>query len=313
MGSATTAYLAIDAGGTFLKSAVLDAELKLIPGSGFTSPSHSEGSRENILAAFKEVLESGIKFTEKEGREMLGIGIAFPGPFDIMKAQSLMKHKFQHIYGINLKQAFLSFALFPETMPIHFIHDSNAVLLAELWRGEGLAFNDVAVITLGTGLGFALSENRKVLCNKIGGPYISIYAMPEKEGILEDYTARRGYLSLFQELRGHKNPEDLTVRDIGRMADEGDQLSRQVFFRAGEILARSIRPVLVSRKIQCLLFGGQISNSFRHMKPALEQGLSNIKSLEKISVVSSIDEAALTGAVIGMTSTEALFLHFNND
>lgn len=227
--------------------------------------------------------------------------MASPGPFDIRKAQPLMKHKFQSIYGLNMKEAFYNFAVVPAEMPIRFMHDANAVLEGELWKGEATEFDNVAVVTLGTGLGFAVSENRKVLCNEIGGPFISIFRTPYEGRILEDYTARRGFLEMYLQLKGEM-PQGLTVAELGRMADHGDKISQLVFLKVGEILAHSLKEIIMERQIQCLLFGGQISKSFHLMKPALEQGFSNIACLKRISQVSSIDSAALTGAVIGLSN-----------
>lgn len=300
MDSTLTAYLAIDAGGTFLKSAVLNAGWEIIPGSEFSRHSHSEDSRDSILDAFKEVIISGIYFISKIGRNPGGIGIAIPGPFHIEKARSLMKHKFQNIYGLDLKKCIRSFPTVPEKVPIQFIHDANAVLIGELWKGNARGFDNAAVVTLGTGLGFALSEKRMVLCNEIGGPFMSIYNRPFRDGILEDYTGKRAFLDLYRQLNEKLPSEGLTVKDIGRMADEGDPISKQVFLRVGEVLAHALKEIIIDRNIQCLLFSGQISHSFRHMKPALVNGLSGADHLERITTVSAIDGAALAGAIIGM-------------
>jgi glucokinase len=176
------------------------------------------------------------------------------------------------------------------------------VLIGELWKGNAMGFDNAAVVTLGTGLGFAIAEKRMVLCNEIGGPFITIYNRPYLDGILEDYTAKRAFLEIYHQSKEEEPSGNLTVKDIGSMADEGDGISKQVFLRVGETLANALEEIIVTRKIQCLLFGGQISRSFHHMRPALEKGFSNTKCLEKISAVSAIDSAALSGAIIGMVS-----------
>jgi glucokinase len=304
MDSKTTAYLAIDAGGTFLKSAVLNAQWEVLPGSEFSVASNSDASREKILEAFETVILKGIRFVHQAGLKSGGIGLAFPGPFDMASATPLMKHKFQSIYGVDLRECFRSISEVPPSLPIYFMHDANAVLVGELWKGHAQGFENAAVVTLGTGLGFAVSEHKTVLCNEIGGPYLSIYNRPYQSGILEDYTAKRGLIDLYGQLKGIRPAEHLTVKDIGRMADEGDEVCRQVFSRVGEILADSLQEILIDRKISCLLFSGQISHSFRHMKPALVSGFSKAEHLERISLVSSIERAALSGAIIGMIYPE---------
>jgi glucokinase len=304
MDLSTTAYLSIDAGGSFLKSAVLNTGWEIITGSEYSMNSYSENSRDNILGAFEEVITKGIRFIDTIGGKPGGIGIAIPGPFHTEKAMSLMKHKFQNIYGLNLKKCFRSFSIVPDEVPIQFIHDANAVLVGELWKGHAAGFDNAAVVTMGTGLGFAVSEKRIVLCNEIGGPFMSVYNRPYQEGILEDYTAKHAILEMYHQLRKGEPLGTLTVKDIGRMADEGDRISGEVFLKVGEILADALKEIIVERRIRCLLFGGQISRSFQHMKPALEEGFSNTDHLVRISAVSDIDGAALSGAIISMVSPQ---------
>lgn len=302
MALSMTAYLIIDAGGTSLKSAVLDPEGEVFPDSVFSVPSVSEGTREEILQAFGKTLSKGLKYIDQEKMQPGGIGIAFPGPFDIKKAMSLMKHKFQSIYGVDLKEYFYRSDLIPRNVPVRFMHDANAVLAGELWKGNAQGYLNAAVVTLGTGLGFAISENGKVLCNELGGPFLSIFKLPYQDGILEDYTAKRGFLKIYGELSSQKDPNGVKVSDIGRWADQGDYPATETFRKVGKILAETLRYILIKRKIECLLFSGHISRSFHHMETALKEGLKDIPSLKLISTVKSIDYAALWGALQSLKS-----------
>ncbi|WP_158871995.1 ROK family protein [Maribellus comscasis] len=290
-------YLSIDAGGTFLKSAVLSSEGEIFRESVFSVESFSGGTKEKIFGAFTKIILKGLDFADDKGMELRGVGVAFPGPFDIEKAIPLMQHKFQSIYGINLRDVFYKMSGLPENIPIKFIHDANAVLAGELWKGNAKEFSNAAVVTLGTGLGFALAEEGKLLCNSVGGPFMSIFQLPYKEGILEDYVSKRGFIKIYQELNSKINCNGLEVSDIGKLANNGDENSIWTFQKAGEILGESLKDILVEQKIECLLFGGQISRSFSYMKEPLQKVLKNVSSLKKINVVKSIDYAALWGAL----------------
>jgi glucokinase len=300
-----TAYLIIDAGGTFLKSGVLGQSGNVFEDSIFSIPSYSEGSKDQILRAFEKTMSNGINYMEKKNMVLHGIGIAFPGPFDIVHATPLMQHKFHSIYGINLRECFYEITGISRSIPIQFIHDANAVLLGELWNGNAQGFDNTAVVTLGTGLGFAISQKGKILCNKIGGPFLSIFKMPYKEGILEDYTAKRGFVRLYKELSGQCN-DSITVLDIGQLAEKGDQAALQTFKKVGEILADALHGILCERKIECLLFCGQISRSFQFLEASLREGLKDVESLKRISVVKSIDYAAFFGVYRSMELSNTL-------
>lgn len=290
------AFLAIDVGGTYLKSAVVDPEGNIYQDSAFTIKSSSDGSREEILDVFQTVVSNGLEFIKDAGKRLLGIGVASPGPFNIYKGTPLMKHKFQGIYGLNLRACFYEFPGISSGIPIKFIHDANAVLAGEAWRGNALGFKNAAVVTLGTGLGFAFSQKRIIQYNEIGGPGISIFKLPYREGILEDYTSKRGFLKIYRELSRKKEIRGVEVSDISQWAQEGDEASMQTFHEVGKILAESLEHILLEKDIQCLLFGGQISRSFHLMEQSLKESLKNIEYLHKISAVKSIDDAALLGA-----------------
>lgn len=291
-----TAYLAIDAGGTFLKSAVLNSEGEVISGSSYSVKSSSKGSKEEILRAFSDIIAKGLEFISMNNGVLNGTGIAFPGPFNIYDATPLMYHKFQKIYGFNLRQYFRQISGVPANIPIKFIHDANAVLVGEHWKGNAQGYENAAVVTLGTGLGFAISENREVLCNKIGGPFISIFKLPYKDGILENYTARMGFIKIYQEISGKKDIGKIEVSDLAKRASEGDESSLKTFKEVGKILAESIREILIERNIKCLLFSGQISRSFQFMEKSITEELKNIDCLKKIDTVMSIENAAIHGA-----------------
>ena len=61
-----TAYLIIDAGGTFLKSGVLGQSGNVFEDSIFSIPSYSEGSKDQILRAFEKTMSNGINYMEKK-------------------------------------------------------------------------------------------------------------------------------------------------------------------------------------------------------------------------------------------------------
>ncbi len=289
-------FLTIDAGGTFIKSAVLSTDGVVLDGSAVSSKAFSDGTKEEILKSFQKTILQSLKFSGIPGVNLGGIGVAFPGPFDYQQGIPLMGHKFSNIYGVDMRMFFGEISGISPDIPIRFIHDAQAVLLGELWKGNAQGFPDAAAITLGTGLGFAFSKNGIVQSTPTGGPLVSIFKLPYKDGILEDYVARRGLLKIYSEIC-NDSVEGIDVSDLGKWANDGEENSINTFHEVGRILAESLHNILLERGIQCLLLGGQISRSFDHLEETLKQGLEGVKSLRKISVVSSIDNASLLGAL----------------
>lgn len=289
------AYLTIDAGGTYIKSAVLDGDGTVLEDSFLKTKSFSDNPKEVILSAFSDTVIHGLEIVLSEKRHLGGIGIAFPGPFDYKNGIPLMEQKFQSLHGLPLKEILSENLGEYQNVPLVFVHDANATLEGELWRGNVQSYNNVAVITLGTGIGFALSENRKVLCNELGSPLVKIFNIKYGDGILEDVVSRKGILEIFKSFSDDNYSNRWDVDRIGALADNGHVPGILTFKKVGEILSDVLKNTLIERRIQCLLFGGQISKSFQHIEQSLKQGLKEINFLEKVSVVHNIDNSTFYG------------------
>jgi glucokinase len=291
-------YLAIDAGGTFFKSALLNASGEVINGSAHLERSYSEGPAEKIVGAYRNTVSNALRYVgEHGGLELIGIGIATPGPFDYENGVPLMKHKFASVYGVRLRDVIYEIPGVQVDLPISFMHDANAALAGEILNGNAKRYSNAALITLGTGLGFAFSQNSKVQFNEQGGPQITIFKEPYQDGILEDYVSKRGILKIYKEKSGKSDIDHIQVADIGKLANEGDEISLDTFREAGKILAVNIKSILKEQKIECLLFGGQISKSFHHFEEIVKSELDDVQTLRNIAVVSNMDNAALIGAL----------------
>lgn len=288
------ACLMLDIGGTFIKSVVMNGTGTIYPGSHFTVPAQSEGSADDIARSLSAVVEHGLGFICDNGLKITAIGIASPGPFDYDNGVSLMTHKFRSIQGASLKEIVRSLPGIDKDLPVLFRHDVNSVLIGEIRSGNAQGFRNVAVATLGTGLGFAFSRDGVVQCNPAGSPARPHYNRPFNDGILEDYVSKRGFMRIYGEISGNI-PEDMTVADIGELAAKGNADALHTFSTVGGILARGIKDTLCLEKIECLLLGGQISRSFEFMGPSLQEGLAGVPSLQKIAPVKNIGEAVFYG------------------
>lgn len=288
-------YIVIDAGGTYHKSAVVDSNGKVYEGSGYKIKSFSDGTKQDIINSFSQIISHGLAFLNEKGLYLRGLGVACPGPFNFYEGVPLMKHKFKSIYGMNLREELLKVPGVDADVPIGFIHDVNAVLLGESYCGNARGFSNAAVVTLGTGLGFAYTKDGVLQCNELGSPAMHLYNIPYKDSILEDYTAKNGVVNAYRQI-SKVTDGNIEAYDIGKWADEGDSASIAAYSEVGRILSENLSEILREEGIQCLLFGGQISRSFNHMEDELIRGLKDVQCLEKIAMAKSIDNAALYGA-----------------
>lgn len=263
--------LLLDVGGTFIKCS-----------DGREIPIDSNGPREAICASFAEAVGPFL------ATAIAGIAVAMPGPFDYAGGVFLMKHKFAAVYGENFRQV----AGIPEDVEVRYTHDVNGMLNGEVTYGNGRGFQRVAMVTLGTGLGFSMYVDGKILTNQYGSPLVSIFNRPFRDGVLEDFASKRGFLSTYERIAGRSAE---TVKEIGMMASEGDPAALQTFEEVAGVISSAIAPILEEYGIECLLFGGQISRSFKYMEEAMAAGLKNVVSLRRICTVSDFDNATFNG------------------
>ncbi len=287
--------LLLDVGGTFVKSVVATLNGELLPNTESSVPINSDGTRLEIEKSFATVIEHGNTIAEYNGYKVAGVGIAFPGPFDYNTGISYMTHKFAALEKLSVKDFFHSLPEIGADMPVVFMHDVTAAVAGELSFGAAQGYKNVAVVTLGTGLGFSHTQNGEIQFSPLGSPATSIYNRPYRDGNLEDYASKRGFLRSYAEVRGVENPENLTVAMIGGMCGEGNKEALQSFYNVGEILATELKPLLEEFNIECLLFGGQISRSFAYFEPALRHLVDEVPSLKHIAPMKNLSTAAPLG------------------
>ncbi len=263
--------LLLDVGGTFIKCS-----------DGRSVPVDSNGTREEIIRSFKEAVGDLSQINK--------VAVAIPGPFNYDEGIFMMKHKYAAIYG----ERFTDLVDAPESVEFRFIHDVNCMLLGETASGEGAGYENIIMVAIGTGLGFAQSLGGKIYKNAEGSPGISIFNKPYRGGVLEDYISKRGITRLYDEAGG-KDAAKLTVKEIADMARSGDAAAAKAFSEAGRILGQEIAPILNELSADCLLFGGQISRSFDLMEPALRKELESVRRLRKISPISDFDNTTFKG------------------
>ena len=246
-----TKTILLDVGGTFIKRP-----------DGRMFPIDSDGSRESIAQSLASAIGP------MEG--LSGIGVAIPGPFDFQQGVFLMEHKFAAVYGCSFREL----VPIPEKIQLVFHHDVNALLLGSL-KMLSLQRENVALVTLGTGLGFAYALKGQVQYAPSGSPARSLWNLPVEEGgILEDYVSARGICRAYACMSGNA---DETARSIAEKAYGGDPIARTVYENVGTYLGRSLGKAIHDLGITTVLIGGQIGQSFSLLQEPMQHQLEGVR------------------------------------
>ena len=226
--------LALDIGGTFIKSALFrSGELfhRLEP-----VPSRSEGNREAIAAAFRQVIRQAGKFDH--------LAVAVPGPFDYEHGIFRMPHKFAAVNG-------RPFAELSGREAACFLHDANAFLLGEMTHGAARGFSRCGGITLGTGLGAAFASGGEIRtgCDGSPAPEVKLWNRPFRGKIAEDFISARALLARFP--AGN-------VREIAERAKAGDPAAKQLWLEYGAALFELLSQWQEQLSPEVIVIGGGI-------------------------------------------------------
>lgn len=181
----------------------------------------------------------------------------------------MMKHKYASVYG----ESFRNLAELPETVSIKYMHDVNAPLLGAV-RMLGLENENVALVTLGTGLGFSFALCGEVQAGETGGPVMGLWDRPWNGGILEDRISARGICAAYAGSGVAPLP---SVSAIAKAAYAGDSVALEVFAGTGDLLGKVLKPVADELHLDIILMGGQVSKSLSLMLEPLQAQLPGIK------------------------------------
>lgn len=246
-----TRTILLDVGGTFIKRP-----------DGQMFPIDSDGDCQTIARQLQAAIGPM--------KRISGIGVAIPGPFDFEKGIFLMKHKFASVYG----KSFRELVPVPEKVHLVFHHDVNALLLGSV-KMLSLQRENTALVTLGTGLGFACALKGQVQYAPSGSPARSLWNLPVEEGgILEDYVSARGICRSYAQLTGITGE---TARSIAEKAYNGDVAARKAYENVGAYLGQALEKALAGLDITTVLIGGQIGQSFSLMREPMQHQLEGIR------------------------------------
>lgn len=323
-------YLAVDAGGTSHKSALIGRDGAVVPESRYRHGACADGSVTEILEVYRSIIEHGARLADRLGMEIAGVGVATPGPFDYRRGASLMRHKYRAVYDLPLREELVRRRILPAGMPIVFVQDVHAFLGGERWAGAITGIADAVALTLGTGLGFGVMADGRILDNGSGGPHAVVYDRACGPGILEDRVSRRGIISAYRARReeaveapdaqdiagrGSSPPDgsepDIDVHDIAARAVElHDRAALEVFSETGTILAVELGVLIAGYRPERIVFGGMISRSFELFGPSftatLQRAYPRNVPVPEVVPGEHLETSSLLGAAQAVMEREAL-------
>ncbi len=263
----------IDIGGTTVKMGLFDEKGDML--EKWEIVTRKENNGENILPDIVKSIKE--KNTEKsiETDDILGIGMGVPGPITedgrVLKCANLG-------WGIFSVADEMSKLTGVEKVKVG--NDANVAALGEQWRGGGRGFDNIVMVTLGTGVGGGIIMDGKILTGEKGaaGEIGHITVNPKEtltcgcgcKGCLEQYSSATGVIRMAKErLEASDKPSELRKFDADEIGGKevfdaykaGDELAAEAVNEFAIYLGMGLGNVASVVDTQAFVIGGGLSKN----------------------------------------------------
>ena len=277
--------IGVDLGGTNLRIAAVEQNGALLEKINLSTQTSlgRDYVIEEMCAAIREVAAR-----HQQGGKLLGIGVGVPG---ILDTRSGLLHEAPNLPGWSKTHVGSEIEGRLNTRVV-IENDANAAALGEAWLGAGGNATDLAIFTLGTGVGGGIVLGGKIWrgMSGIAGEFGHIIVDPEgvpctcgSRGCLEQYASVVGITRMAKEMIASGQAEKLSVaagagsefspKTIYKLAIAGDKASHQIFQTVGRTLGIAIANMVNILNLPMHVIGGGVSNAWDAFAPAMFEEL----------------------------------------
>ncbi|MFG4002785.1 ROK family protein [Flavobacterium aquidurense] len=285
----------LDIGGTHITAAVIDiVNMKVVDFSLHKESFDSNMPVEEVMDIWEQAIRTSFRNSKVE--KTTGLAICMPGPFDYTNGVCWIKgqSKYEHFYGLNVRDLFQDKLNLSSDFPILFENDAVCFGKGEVFKDSDNLSKKVMAITLGTGLGACfIDKGESISTGNLVPKDGEIYDLPYKEGIAEDYVSARGLIAGYFALSGKKINNGLALFNL---AKTGDTMAVKVFETMGEDLAAIVLPWLEKFSADSFIIGGKIANASEFFLPVFNNKIKEAGSNVTVSISTDNEIAALLGA-----------------
>ncbi len=277
--------IGVDLGGTNLRIAAVDDRGTLL--EKITLGTRTTLGREAVLADMCDAIQ---RLTSKYSSQasLQGMGIGVPGIID-MKTGMLRESPNLPGWADYPVRAEIEKRLGTRVI---LENDANAAALGEQWLGAARDVEDMAMLTLGTGVGSALILRGKIWHGMTGmaGEFGHMTLEPDgllckcgNRGCLEMYASATAVVRMAQEAitRGttsnlaraaHSDPE-FSARAVYNLAIQGDEEAQKIFRRVGRALGIAIAGLVNALNLPMYVVGGGVAGAWEAFSPVIFEEL----------------------------------------
>jgi glucokinase len=277
--------IGVDLGGTNLRIAAFDEQGTLM--EKITLGTKTAFGRDQVLNNMCDAIQqTSAKY--KANANLLGVGIGVPG---IMDMQTGMMRESPNLPG---------WADYPVRAeierrmgaPVILENDANCAAFGEKWLGVGRQVRDLAMLTLGTGVGGAIVMEGRIWHGMTGmaGEFGHMTVDPEgpqcgcgNRGCLEQYSSATAVMRMAHEAIAAGEAPGLAMvansdfefnaKEIYNLAIQGDEQAKKIFRRVGRALGISLATMINGLNLEMYVIGGGVSSAWEAFSPSIFEEL----------------------------------------
>lgn len=260
----------VDIGGTTVKIGIFTVEGELL--KKWEIPTRKDEGGCYILRDVAESIDDKLCESSIDKEDVAGIGMGVPGP---VKQDGTVLKCVNLGWGIfNVEEELSKLA----KLPVKAGNDANMAAMGEMWQGGGKGYQNIVMVTLGTGVGGGIILDGKMLAgvNGAGGEIGHMQVNDDetetcgcgKKGCLEQYTSATGIVRQAKIVLNNtdqpsklRNVQYISAKEIFDAAKEGDELAKDLVEEHGKTLGRALAQVACVVDPEVFVIGGGVSKA----------------------------------------------------
>ena len=307
--------IGVDLGGTNLRIAAVDSDGKLL--EKLTLGAEVQRGRDFVINEMCTAIQS-LSAKYRDSGQLAGIGIGVPGFIDMDTGTVVRSPNLPDWVNFPARDEIerrLGTTVILE-------NDANSAAMGEKWLGAGRNTDDMAIYTLGTGVGGGLIFNGRIWHGMTGmaGELGHFNVEPEghpcgcgNRGCLEQYASATAIVRMAQEAIASGDAPDLadgargnvefTSRGIYQLAIQGHVSAQRIYQKVGRALAIGIGGMVNALNLPMYVIGGGVASAWEAFAPTMFADLKFRSSIYSITapdhVKSGQKHTVVTLALLG--------------
>ncbi len=284
--------IGVDVGGTSVKIGLFEASGELLHKWEVMTRKEEGGKYildDTAASILKKLEELHISI-----EEIAGVGLGIPGPV-------LPNGYVEVCVNLGWRDRYPERELSERLhgLPVKSANDANVAALGEMWQGGGKGYEDIVMVTLGTGVGGGVIIDQKIVAGRHGlaGEIGHIHIRDDETetcncggvGCVEQVASATGIAREARRQMASKDMpsvlrsfgDDVTAKDVLDGAKAGDTLALEIMDVVGHYLGLVLAQISMTTDPEVFVLGGGVSKAGQFLIDVIYQSYEKFTPISK--------------------------------